>query len=197
MNSARVVDDVPHAAMVVSIKSGRDLVVISRMANVPGNRIPRAESHLRLTPIDDRVSIHMDRTRAPVIRVSLFGGVTDEAFARYLADSDEVIAASKRYVLFYDAVGETTLSADQRKRQVAWIRENEAALRKLCLGAAFHFDSAVTRGALTAILWMARLPFEYVIVSKHHEGLEWAVTRLRDANIAVASEPAMTKARQE
>ena len=137
------------------------------------------------------MSIHMDRRRAPLIRVTLCGTVTDKAFERYLADSDQVIGASMPYVLFYDAAGEATISADQRRRQVAWIRRNDAALRKLCHGAAFYFDSALTRGALTAVLWMEPLPFNHMIVSSRHEGLKWAEDRLRAANIALPPQPAM------
>jgi len=65
-----------------------------------------------------------------------------------------------------------------------WIRNNELAPRKLCLGAAFHFESALTRGALTAVLWMARLPFDYVIVANREDGLDWAEARLRASDIA-------------
>jgi len=134
----------------------------------------------KLTP-----SIHMDCTRQPLIRVTLSGEVTDEAFTQYIRDSNAVLAAEKRYVLLYEAIRDARVSPRSRGIQADWIKMNEDALRRLCIGAAFCFESALTRGALTAVLWMTKLPFEYTVLGNRQHATEWVHERLRNANMAI------------
>lgn len=130
-------------------------------------------------------SIYLDRSRAPVIRVTLDGAVTDSAFARYLAESDQVLANGEHYALIYDAARHFELSPKQRRLQADWVRLNEAVVGKLCVGAAFVLDTAASRGALTAILWLTKLPFEYVILKSIHEGQAWVRERLQRTGVRI------------
>ena len=64
----------------------------------PEQRAARAASHLRLNAMNERLSVDMDRTRAPLIRVTVFGAVTDEVLEHYLADPNAVIAVANARV---------------------------------------------------------------------------------------------------
>jgi len=130
-------------------------------------------------------SIHMDCTRLPLICVTLSGDVTDEDFNQYIIDSNAVVAAEKRYILLYEALREARVSPRSRSLQANWIKMNEAALRKLCIGSAFCFASSLTRGALTAVLWMTKLPFEYTVLGNRQQAMEWVQERLHNANMAI------------
>ena len=126
-----------------------------------------------------RPCIAFDCGRAPLIRVTLDGVISDDAFADYLAESDKIVAGRQRYGLIYDGMRPFELSPRQRRLQADWIRSNNIIIGKLCVGAAFAIDSASARGALTAILWMEKLPFEYIVVKSVHEGQTWVAERLR------------------
>ena len=47
-----------------------------------------------------------------------------------------------------------------------------------CAGYAFVIDSAVVRGILTAILWLAPMPAPHVVVSTVEEGERWLREKL-------------------
>jgi len=113
--------------------------------------------------------------------VTLDGIVSDEDFAAYIAESDLIVAAGLRYGLVYDGMRPFEVTPRQRKIQSEWIQLNSNALAKLCVGAAFAFESTTARGVLTAVLWMAKLPFEYSVVKSVLEGQLWITDRLRSA----------------
>ena len=129
-----------------------------------------------------RLSIAFDQSRLPLIRVKLEGVISNDDFAAYLAESDLIVAAGRRYGLVYDLTQPFQLSPRLRKLQADWIDRNKVALAKLCVGAAFAIDSAAARGVLTAVLWLARLPFEYTIVKSMHDAQIWTADRLRNAS---------------
>lgn len=129
----------------------------------------------------EHVSIAFDQSRAPLIRVTLDGVISDADVGTYLSESDLIVAAGRRYGLVYDGMRPFEVTARQRKIQSDWIRQNYDSLAKLCVGAAFAFESMTARGTLTAVLWMAKLPFEYTIVKSMLDGQLWVSERLRRA----------------
>jgi len=144
-----------------------------------------AKTQVYLSPAaaQDQMSIFMDKSRAPTIRVTLNGEVSDGAFTKYLADSDQLLATGQCVGLIFDGLRPFALSPRQRRAQSIWLRKNENSIAKLCVGAAFVIDSAASRGVLTALMWMTKLPYTYVIVKSTYEAQTWITERLRAAGI--------------
>ena len=128
----------------------------------------------------------MDRTQSPLLRVTLYSEVTDADFQVYLEDSDRVVRDGKPYALVYDATRGHGLSVLQRRRQSQWIRDNDASLRRLCLGGSFAITSTLVRGALTAVLWVAPFPFPHIVVGSVAEAEDWLRDRLASGGVSLA-----------
>lgn len=123
-------------------------------------------------------AIILDFSTLPVFEVRYIGTVDDTTFQRYLDDLVSVLSARKPYVLLADATRSGAPSARQRQLQAEVIRVHEAGFARYCRGAAFVIDSALIRGALTAILWLQKLPYEHAIVPTRGEALTWLRGRL-------------------
>jgi hypothetical protein len=129
-------------------------------------------------------TIVLDDQGAPLVRVGITGPITDEDFREYLGTSDRVIQRGTPYVLLYDVVHGASITAVQRRMQAEWIQRNRPALRQLCKGAAFAMPGQIMRGALTAILWIAPLPFETHVTSVLADAERWVRERLPQAGPA-------------
>jgi hypothetical protein len=114
----------------------------------------------------------------PIFEVTYVGTVDDATFQRYLDDLVSVLSMRQPYVLLADATRSGAPTAKQRRMQADLIREHEAAFALYCNGAAFVIESALIRGALTAILWAQKLPYEHTVVSTRQDGLAWLATKL-------------------
>ena len=141
---------------------------MDRTRSAPLSQIPRGRT------------IYIDQSRAPLIRVTLEGVISDFDFTAYIAEADQVLAAG-RHGLVFDGIRPFEFSPRHRKVQADWIMHNTVALARNCVGAAFAIDSVSARGTLTAILWLAKLPFEYITVKSVHEANAWVVQRLRQS----------------
>lgn len=122
--------------------------------------------------------IVLDFTKLPVFDVSYVGVVDDAAFERYLRDLVAVLDARAPYALLADASRSGPPSAKQRRLQAECIRDYEAGFARYCRGAAFVIDAPLIRGALTAILWTQRLPYDHVVVPTRADALAWIEPRL-------------------
>lgn len=82
-------------------------------------------------------------------------------------------------------------NARGRKLIVDWaqskeVRENSA---KLCVGSATVVSNALSRGALTAILWVWSPAAPHLPCATVEEGLDWCLQRLRASHVAMPEEP--------
>jgi hypothetical protein len=117
---------------------------------------------------------------APVYVVTFSGSVSDQAFENYLAQLTRLLASSGARALVFDARTGTPAPASQRQRQAQWIREHQAEVRRNTAGIAFVLSSAIMRGALTAIMWLAPLPCPHHITPNFEQGMRWARERLAE-----------------
>lgn len=117
--------------------------------------------------------IVLDFGTLPVFDVSYVGTVDDATFERYLADLVAVLSVRQPYALLADATRSAPPSARQRRMQAECIRDHEAGFARYCRGAAFVIDAPLIRGALTAILWTQRLPYDHVVVPTRADALRW------------------------
>lgn len=71
--------------------------------------------------------------------------------------------------------------SDAKGRRVIadWTRSNVERIRLYNRGVAYVADSAITRGSLTALFWLAKPVYQYVVLSTVEEAREWCTKRLQ------------------
>ena len=81
--------------------------------------------------------------------------------------------------VLYDAPSSSmSIDAKRRKRSAEVLDSRRAKLEKTTAGFALASPSAMTRGILRAVFWMAPPPYPYVIVDTVRDGLVYLRTKL-------------------
>lgn len=91
-----------------------------------------------------------------------------ESARRFCADSIKPVS----FVYDGGPTSEGRVDAASRQLGAQWVSDNEELLRARCLGMDFAIDNPLSRGALTAVLWLRSPPVEV----KVHPDLLAAVT---------------------
>lgn len=120
----------------------------------------------------------LDFGTLPILEITYVGVIDDSTFQRYLDDLVTVLSMRQPYVLLADATRAGAPNAKQRRMQADMIRDHEAGFARYCLGAAFVIESALIRGALTAILWAQKLPYDHTVVGTRDDALTWLKAKL-------------------
>lgn len=135
------------------------------------------------------MSCVVDDSRWPLLTVVWRGTVSNEEFTAYLRELDRNLARTKeaetRTAILMDARSAAATNSVQRKMQAEWMKANEFDCRRYCAGFGFVLDSALVRGALTAILWLAPLPAEHIVCATVDEADKWLCQRLLDVGVIV------------
>lgn len=122
--------------------------------------------------------IEVDERGFPLVLVRVYGAATDRELHGYLRHMESLIERAyntgQRVVHVYDTRGALLTSAAQRKTMGDWMKTHDVDNRETCGGFAFVFESAIVRGALTAILWLHPLPAPHRIFSGVAEAADWA-----------------------
>ena len=117
-----------------------------------------------------------------MIVVTFEGSTTDAEFTRFLQRLDGTTQRSfrqnTRVAFVMDTRKGHVVSAAQRRALGAWMIANDAASRATCAAFAFVIPSAIIRGALTAVLWIASMPAPHRVVPEIGEGLSYAREQL-------------------
>jgi hypothetical protein len=123
--------------------------------------------------------ITVDESRFPLVVVTFDGSVADHAFDRYLESLSRVLQRREKNVIVFDARRAAGPPAMQRSKQAAWLKSHRAMIAAYSCGSVFVIASAVIRGGLTAILWIAPIPGNHTVVATLAEAEMWAIGRLR------------------
>jgi hypothetical protein len=137
--------------------------------------------------------IDLDIGRNLVI-ATFFGAPDDATYERYLArlalNLREVIRAGTKTTLVLDTThAPIPASAKCRQMQAEWLRAHNEELRLCCVGTAFVFQSTLIRGAVTAVLWLQSLPYEYTLVATRYEAQAWCIKQLALAGVSLGQQP--------
>lgn len=124
----------------------------------------------------DDVSWRVDATRWPVLIVQrLSDSIADAALASALEASARMIdERASRYSLVLDNRLARNMSATQRKLIADDMAKHAERTKRLCLGTAFVFDSALMRGILTAVFWLREPEVETRVFGDIEEAVSWA-----------------------
>jgi hypothetical protein len=127
--------------------------------------------------------IVVDESRFPLVRVTFDGPVADYAFDQYLETLSRVLARRAKNAIVFDARRAAAPSAKERAKQAAWLRSHRDLIERYSCGSAFVIASALVRGGLTAILWLAPIPGAHTVVATPGQAEAWALERLRAAGV--------------
>jgi hypothetical protein len=122
------------------------------------------------------------QTRGPITIITYHFGATDEQYEAYLQELTAILEeGAKRYARLgqiHDASAWVRSSAQQRRLQAEWLNRNRETLRACGGFAAFVFKSALIRGGLTAVMWLANMPGPYKVCGTVQEALSWMEPRV-------------------
>jgi hypothetical protein len=136
--------------------------------------------------------IEIDDSRYPLVRVTFEGHVADHVFDRYLETMSRLLQRRMKNAIVFDARLAKSPTPMQRSKQAAWLKANRETIQRYSCGSAFVIASAVIRGALTAILWVAPIPGAHVVVATLPEAEAWAIGRLTAEGVSLpAAKPAI------
>ena len=115
----------------------------------------------------------IDRKSLPMLQLRYVGDSSDAELTEFLSGLDELLKLPGRKVCVFDLTRATTGTPRQRQLQGAWIAKNEAALARSFAAAAIVTESAIIRGAVTAIFWIRPLPFPTRVVATLEAAETW------------------------
>ena len=124
----------------------------------------------------------VDEGRWPLVVVCWPAGpVTD-------AEIEELLRALSRYygrshAVLHDGVRSTGLTANQRRRMAQHAATHDEEVRRWVLASAAVVTSAVVRGLITAVQWVAPSPCPFKAFSERAEAEEWLLQALRRAGV--------------
>lgn len=102
-------------------------------------------------------------------------GIEDAALMTALDVSARMIdERGGRYSLVLDNRLARHMSATQRKVIADDMAKHAERTKRLCLGTAFVFDSALMRGILTAVFWLRQPEVETRVFGDFDEAMSWA-----------------------
>lgn len=124
------------------------------------------------------MSIHLDDSKFPLIVVTFSGSTSDADFETYLTDLTRVSMRDGPKAFLFDARAATSTPPSQRKRMAHWMMHDMTKARGGFACVAFVFSSAVVRGVLTAILWLAPMRLKHGIFAEIGEANQFCLTQI-------------------
>lgn len=106
---------------------------------------------------------------------------TPSSFKRHLAalarDIDEWPEAIGKRAVLYESPAPAAMSAEQRRQLADMLDQRKDKLRTITSGYVMVTPSAVVRGVLTAVFWIAPPPYPYQVVGTPEEAFRWLATQ--------------------
>lgn len=131
------------------------------------------------------MSLDYDDSRFPLVTVTFEGASTDGDWDRLLSSLErtthQAFSSGRRVVFVFDTRRGHVISASQRRRMGTWMLENDASSRATVAAFAFVIPSAIIRGTLTAILWIAPMPAPHRIFAEVGDAMVYAREQLAEA----------------
>ncbi|MBZ0120662.1 MAG: hypothetical protein K8H88_26955 [Sandaracinaceae bacterium] len=116
--------------------------------------------------------------RWPIVVVRWPKDLTLHEVDGHFEDIKELAARGQRFVLVIDMLESGAPSATHRAHAAKRLAEIYPAVGHNVAGAAHVIGSALVRGILTAVYWLAPPPFETTIVATRQQAIEWAERKL-------------------
>ena len=115
----------------------------------------------------------VDDTSWPILKVTLPPYPTDDEIAQYLKILESYRNRRQPYALLIDLTHGRAFSPRQRKMQADYIREGLPISQIYLKGIGYVAESAMKRGAITAIYWLVKPASPSRIFPTRTEALDW------------------------
>lgn len=112
--------------------------------------------------------------------------VTDEDVRSFVDEQRAMLHRKEPHVVITDARKARVISPAQRKMLVDWLTEAEPLNKRYTLAMSIVIDSAIVRGALTAVMWMKEPPVPIKTYGSLREAGDHVLGVLRARGIAMA-----------
>lgn len=122
----------------------------------------------------------VDTAALPIVVVLVVGPITDESFPAYLQDLLEAVQLGDRVAVRMHSGPLTVFPPRFARMSAAWLRENEALLKRHVVAVSIVMESAVLRMATQAIVWAKAPPFPMVAAHSKEEANAWLLERLAE-----------------
>jgi hypothetical protein len=117
----------------------------------------------------------------PIVVARRVGRVGTAAVEKLLHWFESQLARDEeRIAVVYDAGNDPDGAPDSLARAAAgrWLHTHQREIRRACVGIDFAFPSRLSRGALTAVFWIAKPPVPYAMHATNRAALEGAISRV-------------------
>ena len=107
--------------------------------------------------------------------------VDDASYGRYLeALTRDIVTAplGERHGILYETPDPGTSTAERRRKLAQILTTHHEKLARVTAGYVLATPSALARGLLTAVFWIAPPPYDHHVVATTYEGFAWLATRL-------------------
>lgn len=133
--------------------------------------------------------ITLDDSLFPLVIQRMHGAVSDADLEHMMSwhDRFQTIAPSRYALIVHAEVAHRALNAVHRKRVAEWQARNVERTRRTTVCTAVILESAVQRGAMTALNWIAPPPTPQKAVSTMREAVEWCIAMLEEDGVSVPS----------
>lgn len=131
--------------------------------------------------------LQFDTRSHPIVYISFLAGWSEADLRWMFAEFDKLFRSPQRYVLIVDTTGASNApSASERKAITDWDNANTANVERCSVGCAVVFTSAIIRGSLTALSWIARRSNPITYVPTTDEAARWCLERLRETGVPIS-----------
>ena len=127
--------------------------------------------------------ILVDLDRRPLVVATMIGMPNEKQFVEYLS----TMAGNLRYALNKSEKTAVILDTTQspvaasprlRKLQADWLQEHNQGLRLACCGMGFVIQSALQRGAMTAVMWLQGMPYPHSVCATLEKAEAYCIEQL-------------------
>jgi hypothetical protein len=129
--------------------------------------------------------IEVDETLWPLLLMRYAAPLSLEDFEEVNRKMTAMLERQEPYVAIVDGRKGQGMTPEQRQLQADWLKRNDPALRKYCLGTAFIITSAIGRLTLNVMIILKPPPIPYTVVPTLEAAAVWAADRLAAAGLSL------------
>ena len=131
-------------------------------------------------------NIDFETRHWPLIVVTLHTLLSDEDLKALFAQWEAVFARREKFVALTDARRVKERSPPKQRAMIAeWTKKIEPKVIALSVGHVTVIESALVRGAMTAVEWLHKPKVDSAYFATLREGCDWAIARLQANDIPV------------
>ncbi|HYO73480.1 MAG TPA: hypothetical protein VEU33_46190 [Archangium sp.] len=132
-----------------------------------------------MNPRDDIDGVLVDDALWPLLVVKFLGVPTTSQVQAYLERMTGYLERGERHAVIFDSSGMRRIGqSHQYHMQAEWLKQHDARVRELRLGAAYIIHSPVVRLAVSVVYFLRPTTTPYLITAKESEAARWAALRL-------------------